>query len=167
MCILEIFLLTAFRHLVYPAVLKNPAKVQCQVVQDYDLFFWLMEVSIVSDTRQTSHLMLSRLSTRAQTNEQAGVRLHVPASYLSSWKDTTWGGRAQPETGRASPQEPANSELVLRWGRWKCSRRGRNVVLVKMQVRICPQITKCKNKEKLLLSGCNGIRAKPLGRSNI
>lgn len=45
-----------------------------------------MEVSTVSDRRKTSRLMLSRLSTRAQTNELARARLHVPASYLTSWK---------------------------------------------------------------------------------
>lgn len=56
--------------------------------------------------------MLSRLSTRAQTNERARARLHFPASYLSSWKDTTGGGRAQPEIGRASPKVPANTVLV-------------------------------------------------------
>lgn len=38
MCILEIFPPTTFRHLVCPAVLRNQAKVQCQVSQDYDLF---------------------------------------------------------------------------------------------------------------------------------
>lgn len=33
--------------------------------------------------------MLSRLGTRAQTNELVRARLHVPASYLTSWKDNT------------------------------------------------------------------------------
>lgn len=128
-----------------------------------------MEVSIVSDRRKTSHLMLSRRSTRAQTNERARARLHVPASYLSSWKDTTGGGRARPETGRACPKVPANTVLV----HWCSSGEDGNApgegdmwYWIKMQVRMCPQITTCKNKEKLLLSGCNGIRAKSLGRSN-
>lgn len=38
-----------------------------------------MEVSTVSDRTKTCHLMLSRLITRAQTNELRRARLHVPA----------------------------------------------------------------------------------------
>lgn len=38
-----------------------------------------MEVSTVSDRTKTCHLMLSRLITRAQTNELGRARPHVPA----------------------------------------------------------------------------------------
>jgi len=43
------------------------------------IFSWFMEVSTVSDRTKTCHLMLSRLITRAQTNELGRARLHVPA----------------------------------------------------------------------------------------
>lgn len=60
-----------------------------------------MEVSTVSDRTKTCHLMLSRLITRAQTNELGRARLHVPALISPA--------------GRPMDRKGEHVQLSMRW----------------------------------------------------